>query len=123
MIVAAHLPAIDEEGFDFSNFDDEADADYQRRQSLAEQAVEKLAESGELDEASMKQSLRLTAAQEIRRCLKPGGLYLADGTPAERVAFERLGYTVAAAINSKPETESPYYYMMLQKTADSDHSA
>jgi hypothetical protein len=120
MIIAAHLPAIDEEDFDFSDFDDEANADYERRQSLAEQAVEELAESGELDEASIKQSLRLTAAQEIHRCLKPGGLYLADGTPAERAAFERLGYNVVAAVNGKPDNEPPYYYMMLQKVADSN---
>lgn len=115
MVIAAHLPVIDEEDFDFSNFDDEMNAEYLRRQHIAEQAIEDVAKSGNLTEPSIKQSLRLTAAQEIHRCLKPGGIYLADGTTAEKAALQRLGYKIVAAIRGNSNNEPPYYYMALQK--------
>ncbi len=115
MIVAAHLPAIAEDDFEFSDFSEEDNIEYKRRQAAAEQAIDDLAVSGKVDEADLQKSLRLTAAAEIQRCLKPGGLYLADGTEAERVAFERLGYKVVAAVNEKPSNATPYYYMALQK--------
>lgn len=118
MIVAAHLPQIDEEDFDFSNFNDEMNAEYTRRQLVVQQAVKDFAESGNLDEVSAGQSLRLTAAREIRRCLKPGGFYLADGTETEKAALPRLGYRMVAAINGSSKDEPPYYYMVLQKTFD-----
>ncbi|HSW99415.1 MAG TPA: hypothetical protein VLH38_00075 [Patescibacteria group bacterium] len=113
MIIAAHLPTINEDDFNFSNFTDADNAEYGRRQDLAEKEINDFvaSEHKELPHTS----LRLKAAQEIYRCLKPGGVYLADGSAAERAAYERMGFKVVAGLNSEPDAETPYYYMVLQK--------
>src|SRR5258708_3507545 len=57
MIIAAYLPFIDEEDFDFSNFNSAAEAEHSRRLEAATAAVRYVAKSGELNIALIKQSL------------------------------------------------------------------
>ena len=114
MIIAVHVSAIDETGFDFSNFTAADDTTYRQRQNEADEAIRKIADGAEPTTGLIQKSLRLQFASEALRCLGPDGLYLADGSPTEKKAFERLGFRTLAYVAS-PDHDEPYYYMVLQK--------
>ena len=120
MVLAAHLPLVDDTKYDFAALTLNEERAISREIAQAEAAEKHIAHTGELDDRAFVVSLRLAVAREVYRALQPGGLYLTDGTSDQVKALQAIGFTKLAEIDvnqfdSELVGAAPYYELVLQK--------
>lgn len=101
MVLAQHLPVVDDQQYDFSSLSDEDDKQLWSIIDRSRELEKQVAATGHITDETLHICLRLAIAKEVYTKLQPGGLYLTDATKDQQKAFQVLGFSVAAEFDRR----------------------